>query len=131
MSKKLGLALMFVGAYITILGGLFYLMHFYGSKFEVKPKDYEWVWGLITGVIICIGAVLACKRTIFGYVGFGIAITGIIASIVVLVYSVVEYDFLSPLILIGIILSVIGVVVGLIFHIINAVKIKKYGISLL
>jgi drug/metabolite transporter (DMT)-like permease len=131
MSKKLGLCLMFVGAYITILGGLFFLMHFFGAQYQIKPKDYEWVWGLITGIVMCIGSVFATKKNEWGYVGFGIHIVGIIASVVVLIYGATEYDYLSPFILIGIILSVIGLAISVTFHIINDIKRRKYGESLL
>ena len=120
MSKKLGLCLMFVGAYITILGGLFFLMHFFGAQYQI-----------ITGIVMCIGSVFATKKNEWGYVGFGIHIVGIIASVVVLIYGATEYDYLSPFILIGIILSVIGLAISVTFHIINDIKRRKYGESLL
>lgn len=131
MSKKLGLAFLFVGAYITILGGLFFLMHFYGAEFEVKPNDYDWVWGVGTGIVTMIGAVLACKKYATGYVGFGIAALGVAATFTVAFIFLNKFNYLSPILIIGAILSTAGIVIGVIFHAIITAKAKKYGESLL
>ena len=131
MSKKLGLALLFVGAYVTILGGLFFLMHFYGEGFVEKPEDYDWVWGVITGVATIIGAVIACKKYIAGYIGFGISLLGAVGTFVVAFIFFSKFNYLSPFLMAGGVLSVIGIVVGVIFHAIITAKAKKYGESLL
>lgn len=131
MSKKLGLALLFVGAYTILLGGLFFLMAFYGDSHPVKPDDWEWIEGVGAAIVICIGAVLACKKYAAGYVGIGIAAAGAVLTAVVMVYGIVKFNFLSPLFAIGEGLTIAGIVVTLIFHIINTAKAKKYGESLL
>lgn len=131
MSKKLGLAFMFVGAYITILGGLFFLMHFYGDAYPEKPADYSWVWGVLTGIIIVIGACLACKKYAAGFVGFGVSILGAAATMFVAFYFLATFNYLSPILMTGAICTLFGSVVGIIFHAISSVKAKKYGESLL
>lgn len=131
MKKKLGLALMFIGAYITLLGGLFFLMHFYGDKFEIKPKDYEWCWGVLVAIVMLIGTVFACKKYTFGLVGFGIAIVGFALNVWLLLYAVIDWDFLSPYFLISTIVFTAGIVIGLVCHVRDSRKAKKYGESLL
>ena len=131
MSKKLGLALLFVGAYITILGGLFFLMHFYGESHAVKPEDYDWVWGVLTGVITIIGAVVATKKYLLGYIGFGISALGAAATLVVAFIFFGKFNYLSPFLMVGAGLSIAGIIIGVIFHTINTAKAKKYGESLL
>ena len=131
MSKKLGLAFMFIGAYLMLLGGLFFLMHFYGAGFPEKPKDYEWVWGVLTALVMIGGSVLACKKYFLGLLGFIVDLIGIGLSVWVMVYSINDWNYLSPFFLIGIILSTLGCVIGVIFHIINTQKARKYGESLL
>lgn len=133
MKKSIGLALLYIGAYITLLGGLFYMMHFYGASWEGKPqpKDYEWVWGFLVAVGILIGTVLAGKRNVMGFVGFGFALVASGFDIWLLIYGITSFNFLSPFILVGTIFSLLGVVLGLISHVIATIKAKKYGESLL
>lgn len=133
MSKKLGLALIYIGAYITLLGGLFYMMHFYGASWEGKttPQDYEWIWGVLVAIVLLVGGVFAGKKYALGYVGFGIAALGVGLDIWLLVYGIVRFGFLSPFILTGAIVSALGVVLGVTFHVINTAKARKYGESLL
>jgi hypothetical protein len=127
MNKKTGLILMFVGAYVVLLGGLFWNM---STKTDVH-KIYDWFWGLSAGVVIACGAALAIKKDVFAYFGFALVGIGIAYSIGVLVYGVLNENYFSVWILIGAILSLIGLVFGVIFHIKEAIRFRKYGPTLL
>ena len=131
MSKKLGIILMFAGAYATLIGGLTWVMHFTSIEQQALVKPYDWVWGLIVAVIIVIGAVFAIKGYILGLIGMGIALLGLIGGIWLLIFGVTQQQYLSPLVLIGVILTGVGLVIALIFHIIRMIGISKRGNTLL
>ena len=130
MSKKLGIILLFAGAYITLIAGLVWVMHFVTPEQQALCKPYDWVYGLGIAIILIIGSVMAAKGYISGFIGIGISVIGIVLDFVLLGYGLKE-QFLSIPLLIGTIVSIIGVVVTTIFHIINMQKIAKYGNSLL
>lgn len=127
MSKKLGLILLFAGAYVVLLGGLFWNMSAPAGRYNV----YDWFWGLSAGVVIACGAGLALRKDFLGLVGFGLAVLGIIYSIVIIAVGTAKESYFSVWLLIGAIVAAIGVVVGVIFHIRDAVRFKKYGPTLM
>lgn len=130
MSKKLGVILLFVGAYITLIAGLIWVMHFSTPEQQALCKPYDWAYGLGIAVVLVIGAVFSAKGYISGFIGLGITLVGIALDFVLFGYGLKE-QFFPTLLLIGIIASIMGFVVTLIFHIINMRKIAKYGNSLL
>lgn len=130
MSKKLGVILLFAGAYITLIAGLVWVMHFSTPELEALCKPYDWVYGLGIAVVLVIGSVLSAKGYITGFIGIGVSVIGIVLDFVLLGYGLKE-QFLSVPLLIGTIVSIIGVVITTIFHIVNMQKIAKYGNSLL
>ena len=131
MNKKLGIILMFVGAYTTLIGGLVWVMSFPNAQIGTVVQPYDWVWGLITAIVLVIGTVLAAKGYILGIIGFGIALLGLAGNIGLLVYGVTKEDFLSIIVLIGTILVTAGMAIGLIFHILTMIRIAKHGNTLL
>lgn len=131
MSKKLGIILLFAGAYATLIGGLTWVMHFTTIEQQALVRPYDWVWGLIVAVIIVIGAVLAIKGYILGLIGAAIVAVGLAGGIWLLVFGVTQQQYLSPLVLAGIILTGAGLVITLVFHIIRMVQISKHGNTLL
>lgn len=130
MNKKLGIILLFAGAYVTLIAGLVWVMHFSSPELQNLCKPYDWAFGLGIAVILVIGAVFSAKGYISGFIGLGITLLGIVLDFVLLGYGLTEKFFSVPL-LIGTILSIAGFVVTLIFHIINMQKIAKYGNSLM
>ena len=130
MSKKLGVILLFVGAYITLIAGLVWVMHFSTPEQQALCKPYDWAYGLGIAVVLVIGAVFSAKGYISGFIGLGITLVGIALDFVLFGYGLKE-QFFPTLLLVGIIASIMGFVVTLIFHIINMQKIAKYGNSLL
>ena len=130
MSKKLGVILLFVGAYITLIAGLVWVMHFSTPEQQALCKPYDWVWGLGIAIILVIGSVLSAKGYISGFIGLGITLVGIILDFVLFGYGLKE-QFFPTLLLIGTIFSIVGFVVTFIFHIVNMKKIAKYGNSLM
>ena len=130
MSKKLGVILLFIGAYITLIAGLVWVMHFVTPEQQALCKPYDWVYGLGIAVLLVIGSVFSAKGYISGFIGIGISIVGIVLDFVLLGYGLTEQYFSVPL-LIGTIVSIAGVVITTIFHIFEMKKIAKYGNSLL
>ena len=130
MSKKLGVILLFIGAYITLIAGLVWVMHFVTPEQQALCKPYDWVYGLGIAVLLVIGSVFSAKGYISGFIGIGISIVGIVLDFVLLGYGLTEKYFSVPL-LIGTIVSIAGVVMTTIFHILEMKKIAKYGNSLL
>lgn len=130
MNKRLGIILLFAGAYATLLAGLVWVMHFVTPEQQALCKPYDWVWGLGIAIILVIGSVLSAKGYISGFIGMGITAVGIALDFVLLAYGLTEKYF-SWLLLIGIILSIVGLVITAIFHVINMRKIAKYGNSLM
>ena len=124
---------MFVAAYVVLLGGLFWNMSLPPSTDEtiaagIYPGNvYDWVWGVSAGIIIAAGAALATKKNFLCLIGNGIALLGVVYSIVVIVVGKTRENYLSPWILIGAIIAVIGVVISTIFYFKEAEHIKKHG----
>ena len=131
MSKKLGIILMFAGAYATLIGGLTWVMHFTTIEQQALVRPYDWVWGLIVAVIIVIGTVFATKGYILGLIGMGIAAIGLAGDIWLLLFGITQQQYLSPLVLAGTILTGVGLVITLIFHVIRMIQISKHGNTLL
>ena len=67
MSKKLGVILLFVGAYITLIAGLIWVMHFSTPEQQALCKPYDWAYGLGIAVVLVIGAVFSAKGYISGF----------------------------------------------------------------
>ena len=126
MSKKLGIILLFVGAYITLIGGLVWNMHFNTPELQELNKPYDWVWGLGIAILLVIGSVLAAKGYIMGFIGIGLSVVGLVLDILLLAYGVRETYF-SVVVLVGAIFTAVGIVVTTIFHIVQMRKIAKYG----
>ena len=131
MSKKLGIILMFAGAYATLIGGLTWVMHFNPTDVGGIVKPYDWAWGLIVAVVIVIGAVFATKGYILGLIGMGIVLLGLAGDIWLLLFGITQQQYLSPLVLVGVILTGAGLVISLIFHILRMINISKHGNTLL
>lgn len=131
MSKKLGIILMFVGAYATLIGGLTWVMHFTTIEQQALVRPYDWVWGLIVAVIIVIGAVFAAKGYILGIIGMAIAAIGLAGDIWLLLFGITQQQYLSPLVLTGTILTGAGLVITIVFHVIRMIQISKHGNTLL
>lgn len=131
MSKKLGAILAFVGGYTTMIGGLVWVMHFNTPELQELYKPYDWAWGLICAIVIVIGTVLSLKGYILGIVGLVIELGGIIGAIVTLMYGITQEKYLSALVLVGIIIASLGFVITTVFHILEMIKIKKHGYSML
>lgn len=128
MNKKLGIILLFVGAYVVLLGGLFWNM----SAPEGNCKDYDWVWGVLGGIIIASGAALSIKKNLLAYLGFGLDIGGVVFSIlIVFLKGVAVEKYFSPWMFIGSIVAALGTTVAIIFHISDAERVKKYGPTLM
>ena len=130
MSKKLGVILLFVGAYITLIAGLVWVMNFSTPEQQALCKPYDWAYGLGIAIILVVGAVLSAKGYISGFIGLGITAVGIVLDFVLFGYGLKE-QFFPTLLLIGTIVSIVGFVITFIFHIVNMKKIAKYGNSLL
>lgn len=130
MSKKLGVILLFVGAYITLIAGLVWVMHFSTPEQQALCKPYDWVWGLGIAIILVIGSVLSAKGYIMGFIGLAITLVGIVLDFILFGYGLKE-QFFPTLLLVGTIVSIVGFVVTFIFHIVNMQKIAKYGNSLM
>lgn len=131
MSKKLGVILMFIGAYTTLVGGLVWVMHFPNAQIGTVVKPYDWAWGLITAVILVVGTVVAARSYILGFIGFGISLIGVAGNIWLLSYGVNQENYLSPIVLAGTIIFVLGFAVAMFFHIQKILSIKKHGNTLL
>ena len=130
MSKKLGVILLFVGAYITLIAGLVWVMNFSTPEQQALCKPYDWAYGLGIAIILVVGSVLSAKGYISGFIGLGITAVGIVLDFVLFGYGLKE-QFFPTLLLIGTIVSIVGFVITFIFHIVNMKKIAKYGNSLL
>lgn len=127
MSKKLGLILLFAGAYVVLLGGLFWNMSAPAGRYHV----YDWFWGLSAGIIIACGAGLALKKNFLGLVGFGVAALGVVYSIIIIAIGTAKEGYFSIWILIGAIIAALGIAIGTVFHLRDAVRLKKYGPTLM
>ena len=130
MSKKLGVILQFIGAYTTLIAGLVWVMHFSTPELQALCKPYDWVYGVGIAVILVIGSVFSAKGYISGFIGLGISVVGIVLDFILLAYGLSE-QFLSVPLLIGTILSIVGVTITAVFHVIEMRRIAKYGPSLL
>lgn len=133
MNKKLGIILLFVGAYVVLLGGLFWNMSISSMGIEVaeKVKPYDWFWGLSAGVIIACGAALALKKNFLCLIGVLISVIGFAYAIGILVFGVTKFNYFSVWILIGAILSILGSIVTTLFYFVEKARIEKYGKTLL
>lgn len=128
MNKKLGIILLFVGAYVVLLGGLFWNM----SAPEGNYKDYDWVWGVLGGIIIAGGAALTIKKNLLAYLGMALDVGGVLFSIlIVFLKGVAVEKYFSPWIFVGAIVAAIGTVIAVVFHISEANREKKYGKTLM
>jgi hypothetical protein len=125
MNKKTGLILMFVGAYVVLLGGLFWNM---STKVH---NTYDWFWGLSAGVVIACGAALAIKKNFLAYIGFGIVLVGIAYTIYAIISGFMKSGHLSVWMIVGASVALLGLIFGVVFHIFDAIRIKKYGPTLL
>lgn len=133
MNKKLGIILLFVGAYVVLLGGLFWNMSISSMGIEVaeKVKPYDWFWGLSAGVIIACGAALALKKNFLCLIGVLISVIGFAYAIGILVFGVTKFNYFSVWILIGAILSILGSIITTLFYFVEKARIEKYGKTLL
>ena len=133
MNKKLGIILLFVGAYVVLLGGLFWNMSISSMGIDVaeKVKPYDWFWGLSAGVIIACGAALALKKNFLCLIGVLISVIGFAYAIGILVFGVTKFNYFSIWILIGAILSILGSIVTTLFYFVEKARIEKYGKTLL
>ena len=130
MNKRLGVILLFAGAYITLIAGLVWVMHFVTPEQQALCKPYDWVYGLGIAILLVIGSVFAAKGYISGFIGIGISVIGIILDFVLLGYGLSE-KYLSIPLLIGTIISIVGVIITTVFHILDMKRIAKYGNSLM
>ena len=106
-------------------------MHFNTPELQALYKPYDWAWGLICAIVIVIGTFLSLKGYILGIVGLVVELGGIIGGIITLLYGINQEHYLSTLVLVGVILAAVGFVITLIFHILEMIKIKKHGYSML
>lgn len=145
MSKKIGLILMFAGAYATLISGLTWVMNFTGINQDLV-SPYEWAWGLIIAVVGFCGAAIACKNYIMGFIGLGIYAGGLVGHIILLVDYIGKFSTLNGTLhssgepysypfpvftFIAFIVSALGFAVCLFFHIKKIIYIKNHGNSLL
>lgn len=133
MNKKLGIILLFVGAYVILLGGLFWNMSIAakGSEYASLTKPYDWFWGLSAGIVVAIGAALALKKNFLCLIGVLIAVLGFAYSIGIIVFGVMKVDYFSIWILIGAILTFLGAMITTLFYFVEKARIEKYGKTLL
>lgn len=133
MSKKLGVILLFVGAYIILLGGLFWNM----SLPKPTPDGafagnvYDWVWGITCGIIVAGGAALCIKKNWLCLLGLGVCAIGLVCSILVTIIGASREAYTSVWIIIGSILVALGIVVTTVFYFKEAAHIKKHGAILM
>lgn len=128
MNKKLGIGLLLVGAYVVVLGGLFWNM----SAPENSYNVYDWFWGLSAGVVIAVGAALAMKKNlIFGLAGSGVAILGVVYSIVIVFVGKANEGYFSIWILLGAIISAIGAALAILFSFKDHKREQVYGKTLM
>ena len=128
MNKKLGIGLLLVGAYVVVLGGLFWNMTAPEGSYNV----YDWFWGLSAGVVIAVGAALAMKKNlIFGLAGAGLALLGVVYSIVIVFVGQAKEGYFSIWILLGAILAAIGGALTIFFSIKDHNREKVYGKTLM
>ena len=134
MNKKLGIILLFAGAYVVLLGGLFWNMTAPGTAPEGYHhyNVYDWFWGLSAGIVIAGGAAIAIKKQLlFGLLGFGLAALGVGYSIGIVIFGKLKEAYFSYWILIGAIIAAVGVVIGVIYHLRDAARLRKYGPTLM
>ncbi|MGM9873362.1 MAG: hypothetical protein ACI31G_00360 [Bacilli bacterium] len=133
MNKKLGIILLFVGAYVILLGGLFWNMSIdaMGTEYSAKIQPYDWFWGLSAGIVVACGAALALKKNFLCLVGVFISVLGFAYSIGILVVGLVKIGYFSVWILIGAILTIIGAMITTLFYFVERARIEKYGKTLL
>lgn len=133
MNKKLGIILMFVAAYIVLLGGLFWNMSLPKEipAGAVRGNVYDWFWGLSAGVVMACGAALCIKRNYLCLVGLGVNLIGTIYALVILIVGSSREAYFSPWILIGVIISAISIAITTLFYFKEAKHIKEHGNILL
>lgn len=131
MNKKLGSVLLFIGTYLVLLAGLFWCMYFDTPALQHLYKPYDWVWGLGIAIILVIGTVFSMKGYILGIIGLSLVAIGFGLSIWLLLYGIIKEQYFSVMLLIGMIFVLVGFVISLIFHILQMIKIKKKGNSLM
>lgn len=133
MNKKLGIILMFVAAYIVLLGGLFWNMSLPKEipAGAVHGNVYDWFWGLSAGVVMACGAALCIKKNYLCLVGLGVNLIGTIYALVILIVGSSREAYFSPWILIGVIISAISIAITTLFYFKEAKHIKEHGNILL
>ena len=134
MNKKLGIILLFAGAYIVLLGGLFWNMTAPGTAPEGYHhyNVYDWFWGLSAGIVIAGGAAIAMKKQLLlGLLGFGLSALGVAYSIGIIIFGKLKEAYFSYWILIGAAVALAGVIIGVIYHLRDVARFKKYGPTLM
>lgn len=131
MSKKLGFILAFIGGYITMIGGLVWVMHFNTPELQELYKPYDWAWGLLCAIGIIAGAVISAKGYILGLIGLGVELLGIGGGIATIIYGVTVENYTPTVVIIGVALAALGFGITLVFHVLEMIKIKKNGYSML
>lgn len=120
---------MFVGAYVVLLGGLFWNM----SLPNPTPAGahagnvYDWFWGVSAGVVIACGAALALRRDFLCLIGNAITLIGSAYSLAILFIGKAKEAYFSVWILIGAIVSLASIVITVIFYFKELDQIKKHG----
>ena len=129
MNKKLGIGLLVVGAYVVVLGGLFWNMSAPEGSFNV----YDWFWGLSAGVVIAVGSALIMKKNlIFDLAGSVVALLGVVYSMIVVFYiGKAKEGYFSMWIFIGAILALVGIILAVFFSIKDHNREKVYGKTLM
>lgn len=122
---------MFVGAYVTLLAGLFWYMHFDTPELQTLARPYDWVWGLLCAIVLVIGTVCAAYGYILGIIGLSVEFIGIGLSVWLLIFGITQQQFCSVPLIIGLTISVAGFVIALVYHILGMIRIAKHGNSML
>ena len=93
---------------------------------------YDWFWGLSAGIVIACGAALAIKKDLLlGLLGFILAALGSAYSIGIVIFGKMKEAYFSYWILIGAIVAIVGIVIGIIYHLRDHARLKKYGPTLM
>lgn len=107
MSKKLGIAIVFIGAYLGLLGSLTWLM--------CAPLELEryigltdWLYGLLVSIALIVGAALSFKRPFIGGI---IALTCSIWYFALFGFGQTSYGLVVYLILVGAIFATLGSII--------------------
>lgn len=122
---------MYVGAYIVLLAGLFWVMSFTTIDEQQFVRPFDWVWGLGIAIVLLIGTVCASKGYILGIIGFSIEFIGLALCVWLFVFGVSKQHFVSVPLIIGFSINLLGFIISLVYHILGMIKIAKHGNSLL